>query len=126
MLNNGRVSDSSVKIAKEVEKDLKFYNKQALQYLASGRKDSSCSPLAIWPESVLIQCNAEAEKNGFGDDELNWCYCFDAKKVKLTRRKKGSTGNDLSKDFEEIMWKENGEEYVLEYFTMEIGQCFNF
>ena len=27
ILNNGRVSDSSVKIAKEVEKDLNFYNK---------------------------------------------------------------------------------------------------
>ena len=24
------------------------------------------------------------------------------------------------------MWKENGEEYVLEFFSMEIGQCFNF
>jgi len=44
----------------------------------------------------------------------------------LTRRIKGKTGNNRTEDFEDVMWKENGEEYVLEFFSMEIGQCFNF
>jgi len=35
VINNGRVSDSAVKIAKEVRKDLEYYDDLAEKYLGS-------------------------------------------------------------------------------------------
>ena len=54
--------------------------------------DKKCAPLPIWPEVVLSYCDSNAERFGYGDDELNYCKCYEAESKMLTRRKPKTKG----------------------------------
>jgi hypothetical protein len=41
---------------------------------------------------VLTYCDENADKNGFGDNELAYCTCYDVETMKLTRRKPKTKG----------------------------------
>jgi hypothetical protein len=91
VLHSGKVSDNAIKVIKEFQDDITKYSAEAKKFL--GSKDKSCDALAIWPEEVLVYCNQQAEANGFGDDELNFCTCYDDDKKELTRRKPKTKGS---------------------------------
>jgi hypothetical protein len=122
-LHNGRTSDNAVKIIKEFDDDIKKYAKLAQQYL--GSKDKSCDPLATWPEEVLVDCNQEAERNGYGDEELDFCTCYDNDSKKLTRRKPGTRGAAAT-NFEKVSFKDGVPKRQIPNIMPEIGSCYRF
>lgn len=94
---------------KEFADDITKYSAEAKKYL--GSKDKKCDALAIWPEEVLVYCNTQAEANGFGDDELNFCTCYDDDKKMLTKRKPKTKGAD-AKNFEKINFAKGAPEEI--------------
>lgn len=123
ILHSGKTSDNSIKVIKEFQDDIKKYSAMAKKYL--GSKDKKCDPLAIWPQEVLVDCNQEAERNGYGDDELNFCTCYDSDATKLTRRKKGTSGGD-AKNFEKVSFKDGVPKTEKSNLELEIGTCYRF
>jgi hypothetical protein len=123
VLHAGKTSDNAVKVIKEFDDDIKKYAQLAKQYL--GSKDKSCDALAIWPEEVLVDCNQEAEANGYGDDELNYCTCYDNDSKKLTRRKPG-TRSGAASNFEKISFKNGVPKKERPNIMPEIGSCYRF
>ena len=119
----GKTSDNSIKVIKEFDDDIKKYSVLAKKYL--GSKDKSCDPIAIWPSEVLVDCNQNAEMNGYGDDELNYCTCYDNDSMKLTRRKKGKSGNEAS-SFEKVSFKDGVPKVEKNPLELEIGSCYRF
>jgi hypothetical protein len=74
-LNQGKVSDGAFKMAHDFQSDIAVYTKFAARYAKYG--DKKCDPLPIWPEVVLTYCDENAERDGFGDNELAYCTCWD-------------------------------------------------
>jgi hypothetical protein len=89
-LNQGKVSDGAFKMAHDFQSDIETYSKFAMKYSSYG--DKKCDPLPIWPDLVLSYCDENAIRNGYGDDELAYCTCYDVETMKLTRRKPKTNG----------------------------------
>lgn len=90
-LNQKRVSDAAFKMAHDLHEDMIMYSK-----LAEGAPkvtDKKCAPLPIWPRVVLAYCDEMAERLGFGDNELDFCKCYQIDSKQLTRRKPKTQGN---------------------------------
>jgi hypothetical protein len=86
-------------MAHDFESEIEVYTKFAKKYSSYGNK--LCDPLPIWPDVVLSYCDENAERNGFGDDELNYCTCYDVETAKLTRRKPKTKGQpNVPKNYE--------------------------
>jgi hypothetical protein len=77
-------------MAHDFQSDIESYTKFAKKYSSYGNK--KCDPLAIWPDVVLSYCDDYAVRNGYGDEELLYCSCYDVETMMLTRRKSKTKG----------------------------------
>jgi hypothetical protein len=103
-LNQGKVSDGAFKTTHDFQSDIEAYTKFAAKLGKYG--DKKCDPLPIWPEVILSYCDENADKNGFGDDELLYCTCYDVETTKLTIRKPKTKGlANVPKNYESLIFK---------------------
>jgi hypothetical protein len=125
-MHSGKTSDNAIKIIKEFDDDIVKYSQLAKKFL--GTKDKKCDALAIWPEEVLVYCNIEAEKNGYGNDELNYCTCFEGDSNKLTQRIADSPRGNAASNYEKFDFKDGPPKKKKEVASIlpVVGKCYRF
>ena len=104
ILNQKKVSDGSFKMAHDFQEDMTAYSILAKRFPANS--DKTCDPIPIWPDVVLQYCDEQAEKNGYGEDELEYCKCYNIESKTLTLRKPKTKGKGKgAENYDKIVFK---------------------